>query len=306
MIELINYFTNTFPYYKQVGWSIEKHDDVPYLLLTLCFTVLVFSIEWYLDFRQLHLFNTIKVVPKELVGTISDETFHKSNRYGADKFRFGIFESGFSTIEALLLVLLGYLPFAWDLAESLCTRFGLIPATGRDSNSIYQEIVRTAAFMVITTCHDTLFSLPFSLYRTFVVEEKHGFNKTTLSLFLRDKVITLGLTVCLGVPVLSIVVWLVRWGGDYFYFYVWMFLFVVTVVMMTLYPTLIAPLFNKYDKLESGPLYDAIEELAKKVSFPLTQIFVVDGSKRSAHSNAYFYGFFKVCSCLSCEWISSH
>ena len=93
---------------------------------------------------------------------------------------------------------------------------------------------------------------------------------------------------------LGAVIALVRWGGPYFYVYVWAFLCLTSVFLMAVYPTFIAPLFNTYKKLESGPIYTAIEELAKKVSFPLTQIYEVDGSRRSAHSNAYFYGFFKV------------
>ena len=98
----------------------------------------------------------------------------------------------------------------------------------------------------------------------------------------------------IGGPVLGAVIWLVRLGGPHFYFYVWLFLCIVSVIMMTIYPTMIAPLFNKYTKLDEGPIYAAIEKLANQVSFPLTEIYVVDGSKRSAHSNAYFYGFFKV------------
>ena len=104
----------------------------------------------------------------------------------------------------------------------------------------------------------------------------------------------IALSVLIGFPILGVMIWVIRLGGPFFYFYVWIFFFVVSIIMMILFPTLIAPLFNKYTKLEDGPLYQAIEELAKKVSFPLTQIFVVDGSRRSAHSNAYFYGFFKV------------
>lgn len=105
---------------------------------------------------------------------------------------------------------------------------------------------------------------------------------------------TIALSFVIGSPLLGCMIWVIRLGGPHFYFYVWIFFFVVSIVMMLLYPTLIAPLFNKYTKLENGPVYEAIEDLAKKVSFPLTQIYVVDGSRRSAHSNAYFYGFFKV------------
>lgn len=110
---------------------------------------------------------------------------------------------------------------------------------------------------------------------------------------------TIALGFVIGSPILACMIWVIRLGGPYFYFYVWVFFFVVSIVMMLLYPSLIAPLFNKYTKLEDGPVYEAIEKLAKRVSFPLTQIYMVDGSRRSAHSNAYFYGFFKVLVLLS-------
>jgi STE24 endopeptidase len=116
----------------------------------------------------------------------------------------------------------------------------------------------------------------------------------TLGLFFRDRLLSLVLTLVIGCPVLAVVIYVVRNGGPYFYFYVWLFLCIVSVIMMTIYPTLIAPLFNKYTPLQDGELYDSIAELSKRVSFPLTKIYVVDGSRRSAHSNAYFYGFLKV------------
>ena len=105
---------------------------------------------------------------------------------------------------------------------------------------------------------------------------------------------SLALGLVIGCPMIAVVIYVVRTGGPHFYFYVWVFLFVMSVILMTVYPTLIAPLFNKYTPLQEGELYDKIAELSKHVSFPLTKIYVVDGSKRSAHSNAYFYGFLKV------------
>ncbi len=150
--------------------------------------------------------------------------------------------------------------------------------------------------MLFLILENTITSMPFSLYSTFVVEQKHGFNKSTLLLYLRDTATSLALSVVIGCPVLAMVVWLIRKGGPHFYFYVWAFLFVISVVFMTVYPTLIAPLFNKYTQLQAGPIHDAIETLSEdpRVRFPLTKVFVVDGSRRSAHSNAYFYGFLKV------------
>ena len=197
----------------------------------------------------------------------------------------------FMFVEGTALVLLGWLPFAWDTAHHVAVKISLLQYA---KTQVQEEILVTIIFVCILALHDTLVSLPFALYSTFVVEQKHGFNKSTLALFLRDKVLGLALGLGIGGPVLAMVVWIVRWGGPHFYFYVWLFLCIISVVFMGLYPTLIAPLFNKYTKLDSGPIYTAIEELAKRVSFPLTQIFVVDGSRRSAHSNAYFYGFFKV------------
>ena len=209
---------------------------------------------------------------------------------GADKFRFGILQSLLMFFEGLALLLGGYLPFNWDLAGFFLFNFGLLKPT---DSPLYQEMLTTVVFMFFLTMHDILISIPFSLFKTFHLEQKHGFNKSTLSLFFRDQLIQLALTIVLGFPVVSLVIWLVRWGGPYFYYYVWAFLCVLSIVLMTVFPTLIAPLFNKYTPLDKGPLYEAIEKLAKRVEFPLTKLFVVDGSKRSAHSNAYFYGFGK-------------
>lgn len=135
--------------------------------------------------------------------------------------------------------------------------------------------------------------MPFELYSIFVIEERHGFNKQTIGLFFMDKVKMLGLSFIFGVPVLSAILHIIKWGGEWFWLYVWAFLVVFQLFVMTIYPTVIAPLFNKFTPLEEGELRKQIEQLAARVQFPLYKLFVVDGSKRSGHSNAYFYGFFK-------------
>ena len=137
-------------------------------------------------------------------------------------------------------------------------------------------------------------TLPFSLYGTFVVEQRHGFNKSTLLLFFQDKLQALLLMAVISAPILPGLIFIVRAGGRFFFFYVWAFLCLVSVLLLTIYPTLIAPIFNKFTPLENGEVKSAIEALASRVGFPLTQLYLVDGSRRSAHSNAYFYGFFKV------------
>lgn len=279
-----------FPLYRQAGWDSAQMGKIPFLLLTLGFTVAVFYFEFYLDLRQWGKFFNNPKLPDQLKNVVNAETFEKSIAYRKDTFSFKIFESLFGFGLGIAFVLAGYLPFLWDLATHLVGRAGLLTTS---YSVMFQEIVITWLFVILMTLIDTLTSLPFNLYSTFVVEQKHGFNKSTLGLFIQDKLMTLGLTFVISFPVLGAIVYLVRIGGPYFYFYVWFFLFLFSLVMMTIYPTLIAPLFNKYTKLEDGPVKTAIEDLAKQVSFPLTNLFSVDGSKRSGHSNAYFYGFFK-------------
>ncbi|KAK9910322.1 hypothetical protein M0R45_034288 [Rubus argutus] len=122
-------------------------------------------------------------------------------------------------------------------------------------------------------------NLPFSLYSTFVIEARHGFNKQTIWLFFRDMLKEFAL-------------WLFLKGGAYLAIYLWAFMLVVSLVMMTIYPILIAPLFNKFTPLPEGQLRQKIEKLASSLKFPLKKLYVVDGSTRSSHSNAYMYGFF--------------
>jgi STE24 endopeptidase len=133
--------------------------------------------------------------------------------------------------------------------------------------------------------------IPWSLYETFVIEEKYGFNKQTLALFFKDWFITQGLTIAIGTPLLVAFLKIIGYfGKKTFAFYVMIFLIAVQALMITVYPILIQPLFNKLEPLKEGTVKTKTEELAKKLKFPLSKLWVIDGSKRSAHSNAYFYG----------------
>jgi len=143
-------------------------------------------------------------------------------------------------------------------------------------------------FLIVSTVS----KLPFELYSTFVLEEKHGFNKQTLRLYFVDQLKYFVLAVVITIPIVCALIWLINWGGSYFYIYAWLFTLVVTLFLMTIYPNVIEPWFNTFKPLEEGELKSRIYDLAKQVKFPLTKLFVVDGSKRSSHSNAYFYGFF--------------
>ena len=153
--------------------------------------------------------------------------------------------------------------------------------------------------------------MPFSVYREFVLEQKHGFNKQTPGFYAKDQIKKFVIGQLIQSPILAGVIKIVYWGGDYFFIYLWLFAVLMTLFLMTVYPDLIAPLFDKYTPMPDGQLRYVlliqsefvlktknlfrtdIEDLAASVNFPLYKLFVVEGSKRSSHSNAYFYGFYK-------------
>ncbi|CAK4616590.1 hypothetical protein LEN26_015388 [Aphanomyces euteiches] len=297
-------------WFREEGWRASTG---PYLEGTLIFVSVMHVFETYLDYRQhqkLHdkTFpeklrqaiervdeqNQAKATKKDGENKTKDESaksllaqtmdkFEKSRLYGLDKSRYSFVHGNFFLVEGLAMLLLGYMPFMWQCSRHLVDYFGY----DRD-----HEILVSLAFLTLTSVKDMLLSLPFELYSTFVVEERHGFNKQTLRLFVTDKIKSTVLMMVFGYLLLAALIAIIRWGGDNFVFYVWAFTFAFTLIMMTIYPVWIMPLFNKFTPLEDGPLRTAIEALAASLRFPLTKLFVCDGSKRSGHSNAYLFGFF--------------
>lgn len=152
------------------------------------------------------------------------------------------------------------------------------------------EISHTLAFVFTFNVISTVLSLPTSYYSTFVVEEKFGFNKQTLKLWVTDMLKGQLLGIVLGTPIISAILKIVQKTGTSFFYYLWVFGIFVQLFAISIYPIAILPLFNKLTPLEPGKLKTGVEDLARKLNFPLKELHVIDGSKRSAHSNAYFYG----------------
>ena len=286
------------------------------LAATVAFTVIVYSFEGSLDARQKAAYQKTKF-PKELETTVSKidsereekstdnkkekkstdkeegeskslleqlkSKFEKSQAYGLDKINFGMFASTYETLESVAFLLLGFLPYAWD--KSLAFGNSWFGWTGED------EIKISLVFLAIITVVGTITGLPFELYSTFNIEKKHGFNKQTYGLFFTDKIKSLILTFLIGGPFIALLLKIIKMGGDYFYMYVWGFMFVFSVFMMTIVPVFIMPLFNKYEPLPDGDLKTQIYQLADRLKYPLKKLFVMDGSKRSSHSNAFMFGF---------------
>ena len=147
------------------------------------------------------------------------------------------------------------------------------------------------AFIAGLAVLSSLLDLPFSLWRTFVIEERFGFNKMTLRLFLIDLAKGALLGAAIGLPLLAAVLWLMAKMGEAWWLYVWLVWLGFNLLALAIYPTLIAPLFNKFTPLADAVLKERIEALLARCGFRASGLFVMDGSKRSAHGNAYFTGF---------------
>lgn len=222
-------------------------------------------------------------VPKELVGTMKQETFNSARLYGLDKAMFSVYKT---TIMNLIVVPIeiytGFIYFAWHQSAVFTEeRLGL---------SGENEMIVSCVFLLFMSIYSTIKDLPFTLISVFHVEEKHGFNQQTWGFFVKDQIKSWLVSNALSLPIASAVIYIVMIGGPYFFVWLWAFVGVVSLLFLTIYPIFIAPLFDKYSPLADGPLRTSIEQLASRLKFPLTQLYVVDGSKRSAHSNAYFYG----------------
>lgn len=262
--------------------ALPVEDKIFYAVLVFSWTVYIW--EAYLAYRQRKIYRTTMHVPTELGKIMDSETFEKSRLYQLDKSNFGFWSGLYSEAEGTLILLLGGIPFLWKVSGILTARFGFGPE---------YEIFLSLVFLMLATLFSALTGLPWSLYSTFVIEEKHGFNQQTLGFFLKDALKKFAVTQCILLPVTSLLLYIIKIGGDYFFIYAWLFTLIVSLILVTIYADYIAPLFDKFTPLPDGELKSEIESMSKSISFPLTKVYVVEGSKRSSHSNAYFYGFFK-------------
>ena len=213
--------------------------------------------------------------PKELQDVYDQEAYDTSQRYKATTYKFGIITSTFS-----LLLTLGFLWF---------DGFAYVDNLARSITS--QPILVGPLFFGIIMLGSDILSLPFSVYSTFVIEEKFGFNKTTIKTFILDKIKGWLMMGIVGGGLLALIIWFYQITGTHFWLYAWGLVAVFTIFMNMFYSKLIVPLFNKQTPLEEGALRDQISSYAKGVGFTLDKIFVIDGSKRSTKANAYFSGF---------------
>jgi STE24 endopeptidase len=214
-------------------------------------------------------------LPAELEGIYDQEKYNRSQSYLKVKSKYNLVLSTFSFVLIISMILF--------------KGFGFL--TNEIQEITMHPILQALLFFGIIGLASDLLTTPFSAYFTFVIEEKFGFNKTTVRTFILDKLKSWLLMVVIGGLILSLVVWIFQLTGSSFWIWVWLVLSVISIFMSMFYSTLIVPLFNKQKPLEAGSLRDKIEAFAKKVQFKLTDIYTIDGSKRSTKANAYFTGF---------------
>ena len=224
-----------------------------------------------------HVLKFSDQAPEGLGDVMDAETYAKSNEYTLAKSRFGSIVLVFDAAVLALVVLSGVLPvlFGWWSEQ-----FG-------DSN------MYSALFLIAVTTIISIPGIPFEYWSQFKIEEKFGFNRSSVKLWVTDKIKGSVVGFLIGFPLLWLLISLVGWLGSAWWIYAFVIMIVFQLLMMVLYPMLIMPLFNKLSPLEEGPLKDRLMELSDRAGFKAKTIQVIDGSKRSGHSNAYFTGFGK-------------
>jgi STE24 endopeptidase len=244
------------------------------LFLLLLGVMLAF--QTWLSLRHLrHIGKHREQVPAEFADAITLEAHHKAADYTVDKVRLGIIERFVDAAVLLLLTLGGGLLYVNALAR------------GWLGNGYAAGVGLVFGVMILSS----VFSTPFDLYRTFVLEARYGFNKVTFKLYLLDTLKGMLLGAAIGVPLLLATFWLMEKMGALWWLYVWLMWLGFSLLMIAVYPNFIAPLFNKFSPLADEGLKQRIEALLKRCGFTASGLFVMDGSKRSSHGNAYFTGF---------------
>jgi STE24 endopeptidase len=231
----------------------------------------------WLAVRQMrHVAKHRDTVPADFAGYIPLEAHRKAADYTLDKQRLGLIET---------LVVDGALLFALTLGGGLAA----IDALSQRwfGEGYLRHLATVFGLMAVTTA----VALPFDIRRTFVIEARHGFNRTTPALFAADLLKGAALSLALGTPLLLAVFWLVEAAGSLWWLYTWFAWIGFTLVLVMVFPRWIAPLFNRFTPLEEGDLRRRIEALIERCGFHAKGLFVMDGSRRSSHGNAYFTGF---------------
>ncbi|WP_029524417.1 M48 family metallopeptidase [Polaromonas glacialis] len=254
----------------------------PSFAFTLLFAALLMLgllTKFYLATRQIrHVAQHRNQVPAAFASTISLPSHQKAADYTIAKTRLGMLEMAFAAALLMGWTLLGGI----DTLNQAVMRSGLA-----DHGALVPQLALLAAFGLISG----LLDLPFTLYKTFRLEERFGFNKMTLKLWLADLVKSTLVGAVVGLPIVALILWLMGSAGTLWWLWTWVVWMGFNLLVLVLFPTVIAPLFNKFKPLDDEALKARVTALMQRCGFAAKGLFVMDGSRRSAHANAYFTGF---------------
>ncbi len=238
--------------------------------------IVIFTIEfiWGRFLSYLNKSYLDKPIPDILLGIYDQQKYNKQQEYSKTNYKFSFISSSFNYILIMTMLLLGGFRILYDITITI------------SSGLIFQTIFYIGVLSFVST----VLNLPFSIYDTFVIEEKFGFNKTSVKTFILDLIKSFILMIVLGGGLLVLVTYFYISFPEYYWLYAWVALTVFSVLLSMFYTSVILPLFNKQTPLEDGELKTSIEDFAKKVDFKLDNIYVMDGSKRSTKANAFFSG----------------
>ncbi len=245
----------------------------PFLVIILIAILLEFVINLVANLLNL---KALKLeVPVALNGIYKPDEYRNSQQYTSTVTRFDFVTSSFR----LALLLAFWFGGGFNYLDQIIRSWGFVPI----ANGLLYVGILLFAYSLVT--------LPFSIYATFVIEERFGFNRTTPIIFIKDRLKGLALALLLGAPLLAIVLALFEYAGYYAWLYCWVAITIFSLAVQYVAPTWIMPLFNKFAPMEPGELKEAILQYARSVKFPVRNVLVMDGSKRSSKSNAFFTGF---------------
>ena len=249
------------------------------LWLTLAFAVALcvsLAVRFWLATRQIrHVATNRQTVPTTFAQQITLGAHQRAADYTIAKTRFGLIELALGTVVLLGWTLMGGLNALNQL---------LMDALG---GGMSQQLALLAAFALISGAID----LPLTLYQTFVIEQRFGFNKMTVRLWFSDLVKSTVMGALIGLPIAALILWLMGSAGRFWWLWAWGAWMAFNLLLLLIYPTFIAPLFNKFQPLDDESLRSRVTALMQRCGFAAKGLFVMDGSKRSAHANAYFTGF---------------
>jgi STE24 endopeptidase len=247
------------------------HNFIFFIILII--PVTGFFVERYLDHLNSQMWSD--TLPDKLQGICDAEEYRRSQLYHKDNDKLSLWSSSFNLVIILAMIIVGGFAYIDDAARSI---------------TIHPVLISLVFFAIIGFASDII-NIPFSIYDTFIIEKKYGFNTMTVRTFITDHIKSWFIALLIGAPVLGLITWFYYKTGKNFWWYAWGLITIFSVFINLFYSELIVPLFNKQTPLPEGSLRTAIESFSQKTGFKLRNIYIIDGSKRSTKANAYFSGF---------------